>query len=170
MESQPRCPVSFLLGFVVKPDFFCLLEWERFMKRIVWFLAAAMLLGVFAIADRVEAQKTKGKTRAASTKHLMKGLIGANCGALKKDLDAEKLDWNEITLHAAMLNEAGHLLMDDGRCPDGEWAKAAKALQAQSAAVLAAAEKDDAASAKAAFAELTAQSCKVCHAAHKPKS
>jgi predicted Zn-dependent peptidase len=139
------------------------------MKRFVWFLSAAMLVGVFVITDRVEAQKTKGKTRAALTKHLMKGLVAANCGALKKDLDAEKLDWNEITLHAALLNEAGHLLMDDGRCPDGEWAKAAKALQAQSAAVLAAAEKEDAATAKAAFKDLTAQSCAICHAAHKGK-
>lgn len=139
------------------------------MKKFVWILAASLLVGGFAISQQAEAQKTKGKTRAASTKHLMKGLVASNCGALKKDLDAETLDWNEITLHAAMLNEAGHLLMDDGRCPDGEWAKAAKALQAQSAAVLAAAEKDDAATAKAAFGELTAQSCKVCHAAHKGK-
>ena len=129
-----------------------------------------MLVGGFAIAERVEAQKTKGKTRAALTKHLMKGMVATNCGALKKDLDATDLNWNDITLHAAMLNEAGHLLMDDGRCPDGEWAKASKALQAQSAAVLAAAEKDDAATAKAAFKELTAQSCAICHAAHKPKT
>ena len=139
------------------------------MKKYFWILMASLLVGGFAIAERVEAQKTKGKTRAALTKQLMKGLVAANCGALKKDLDATELNWNDITLHAALLNEAGHLLMDDGRCPDAEWAKAAKALQAQSAAVLAAAEKDDAASAKAAFKELTAQSCAICHAAHKPK-
>lgn len=139
------------------------------MKKFVWILVASLLVGGFAIADRVEAQKTKGKTRAASTKQLMKGFVALNCGALKKDLDSAELNWNDITQHAALLNEAGHLLMDDGRCPDGEWAKAAKALQAQSAAVLAAAEKDDAATAKAAFKELTAQSCAICHAAHKPK-
>ena len=139
------------------------------MKKFFWIVMASLLVGGFAIAERVEAQKTKGKTRAALTKHLMKGMVAANCGALKKDLDATELNWNDITLHAALLNEAGYLLMDDGRCPDGEWAKAAKALQAQSAAVLAAATKDDAASAKAAFTELTAQSCAICHAAHKPK-
>ena len=139
------------------------------MKKHFWILMASLLVGGFAIAERVEAQKTKGKTRAALTKQLMKGLVAANCGALKKDLDATELNWNDITLHAALLNEAGHLLMDDGRCPDGEWAKDSKALQAQSAAVLAAAEKDDAATAKAAFKDLTAQSCAICHAAHKPK-
>lgn len=140
------------------------------MKRFVWILAAALLVGGLLIAEQVEAQKTKGKTRAALTKHLMKGLVAANCGALKKDLDAADTNWDDITLHAALLNEAGHLLMDDGRCPDGEWAKAAKALQAQSAAVVAAAAKDDVATAKAAFKDLTAQSCAICHAAHKPKA
>jgi mono/diheme cytochrome c family protein len=139
------------------------------MKRFVWILAASLLVGGFVIAERVEAQKVKGKTRAALTKHLMKGLVAANCGALKKDLDASEANWNDITLHAALLNEAGYVLMDDGRCPDGEWAKAAKALQAQSAAVLSAAEKDNFAGAKEAFKELTAQSCAICHAAHKPK-
>ena len=140
------------------------------MKRFVGILVALLLVSGFVISERVEAQKTKGKTRAASTKHLMKGLVAVNCGGLKKDLDSTEIDWNEITMHAALLNEAGHLLMDDGRCPDGEWAKAAKALQTQSTAVMAAAAKDDVASAKAAFTELTAQSCAICHAAHKPKS
>ncbi|TXT32332.1 MAG: hypothetical protein FD138_2077 [Planctomycetota bacterium] len=139
------------------------------MKKFVWILVASLLVGGFAIAERVEAQKTKGKTRAASTKLLMKGLVSANCGAVKKDLDAAEINWDDVTLHAALLNESGYILMDDGRCPDGEWAKSAKGLQSTSAALLAAAEKKDAAAAKAAFADLTAQSCKVCHAAHKGK-
>lgn len=60
--------------------------------------------------------------------------------------------------------------MDDGRCPDGEWARSSKALQATSAAHLAAAQKKDSDAAKTAFADLTRQSCKVCHAAHNGKS
>ena len=141
------------------------------MKSLIWWiLGASLLVGGFVIVEQVEAQKTKGKSRAASTKHLMVGLVASNCGALKKDLDATDINWNNITLHAALLNEAGHLLMDDGRCPDSEWAKAAKALQTHSAAVLVASTKDDVASAKAAFTELTAQSCAICHAVHKPKS
>lgn len=140
------------------------------MKRYFGILTATLLVTGFFIADHVEAQKAKGKTRAASTKHLMKGLVSVNCGALKKALDATTdIDWNDITMHAALLNEAGYLLMDDGRCPDSEWAKAAAALQKQSAAVMAAAAKDDVASAKVAFTELTSQSCAICHAAHKPK-
>jgi uncharacterized glyoxalase superfamily protein PhnB len=140
------------------------------MKKFIWVLVATLVVGVFTIGERVDAQKTKGKTRAALTKHLMKGLVAANCGAAKKDLEAEAINWDDLTLHAALLNEGGYILMDDGRCPDGEWAKAAKALQAQSATLLAAAEKKDTDAAKAAFKDLTAQSCAICHAAHKPKS
>lgn len=137
------------------------------MKKFAWVLLASLLVGGFVIAERVEAQKTKGKIRAALTKQLMKGLVSANCGAVKKALDAAEINWDDVTLHAALLNESGYVLMDDGRCPDGEWAKAAKALQATSATLLAAAETKDAAAAKAAFADLTGQSCKVCHTTHK---
>lgn len=139
------------------------------MKKFIGILAASLLVAGFVIVEQVEAQKIKGKTRAASTKHLMVGLVASNCGHLKKDLEASDIDWEHITMHASLLNEAGYLLMDDGRCPDSEWAKAAKALQTHSAAIVAASTKDDVAGAKAAFAELTAQSCAICHAAHRPK-
>ena len=116
--------------------------------------------GGFHVVERdAQAQKTKGKTRAALTKQLMKGIVAANCGELKKALDADAPNWEDISLRAAVLNEAGYFLMEDGRCPDADWANAAKALQADSAAVLAAAEKMDAAAAKAAFGKLTAEGC-----------
>lgn len=136
------------------------------MSLMVVALAA---IGWLWSASSADAQKTKGKTRAATTKQLMKGLIGENCGALKKALDAAEINWDDVAQRAALLNESGYMLMDDGRCPDGEWAKASKALQAASKAVLEKAEAKDAAGAKAAFGDLTAQSCKVCHAAHKGK-
>lgn len=139
------------------------------MRKYLWMFVVSALVGGFVVAERVEAQKTKGKTRAALTKQLMKGLVSANCGALKKDLDAAETNWADVTLHAALLNESGYLLMDDGRCPDGTWAKSAKALQVSSAALLAKAEAKDLDGTKAAFKELTTQSCAVCHEAHKPK-
>ncbi len=140
------------------------------MRKYLWVLVASFLVGGFVVAERVEAQKTKGKTRAALTKQLMKGLVSANCGALKKDLDAAEPNWDDVTLHAALLNESGYVLMDDGRCPDGTWAKAAKALQATSATLLEKAGSKDLDGTKAAFKELTSQSCAVCHEAHKPKA
>lgn len=140
------------------------------MKNVRWGGLLAMvccLAGMALFSTSAHAQKTKGKTRAALTKHLMKGIVAANCGELKKSLDADVPNWEDISLRASVLNEAGHFLMDDGRCPDGEWAKAAKALQEQSSAVLAAAEKMDAKAAKDAFGKLTGESCAVCHKAHK---
>lgn len=131
------------------------------------FILTTALAGFALFAEKAEAQKTKGKTRAALTKQLMKGLVAPNCGDLKKSLDAEKPNWEDVSLKAAVLNEAGYLLMDDGRCPDGDWANATKAIRESSAAVLAAAEKEDAAGAKAAFAKLTSEGCAVCHKAHK---
>lgn len=140
------------------------------MTHVRWSLiAAACVLITFSLmGGNAEAQKTKGKTRAALTKQLMKGLVAPNCGDLKKALDAETSNWDEIALRAALLNEAGHLLMDDGRCPDGEWANSTKAIRDSSAAILAAAEKKDAAAAKEAFGKLTGEGCAVCHKAHRP--
>ncbi len=134
--------------------------------------AMLIVLGVslsVALSSHLEAQKTKGKTRAATTKQLMKGLVAANCGGLGGALKAETTDWDAVSQHAALLNESGYLLLDDGRCPDGEWAKGAKALQECSAAVLKAAEEKNLDAAKAAFGELTKNGCAVCHAAHKGK-
>jgi len=140
------------------------------MTHVRWrgLLVAGCVLTAFTlVVGRAQAQKTRGKTRAALTKQLMKGLVGPNCSDLKKALDAETRNWEEISLKAALLNEAGFLLMDDGRCPDGDWANAAKAIREGSAAVLAAAEKQDATAAKDAFSKLTSEGCAVCHKAHK---
>lgn len=140
------------------------------MTNVRWRLivTACMVMTFGLLSSHAEAQKTKGKTRAALTKQLMKGLVAPNCGDLKKALDAETRNWDDITLRAALLNEAGYLLMDDGRCPDGEWANSTKAIRESSAAILSAAEKQDAAAAKEAFGKLTSEGCAICHKAHRP--
>lgn len=97
----------------------------------------------------------------------MRRIVGANCAQLKKAVDTELPNWEDISLRAAVINEAGHFLMDDGRCPDDKWANAARALQTDRAAVLAAAEKMDSAAAKAAFGRLTLEGCGACHKAHR---
>lgn len=130
-------------------------------------VVVGVLAGLALFTDDAQAQKTKGKTRPALTKQIMKGLVASNCGDLKKLLDAETPNWEDIALKAALLNEAGYLLMDDGRCPDGEWANATKAVKEATADVLAAAENKDAEAARKGFAKLTGEGCKVCHTAHK---
>lgn len=142
------------------------------MKRWTTLLcAAAVLVGLNVYFATASAQVTKGKSRPAATKHLMKGIVFPNCAALGKALkDKGPTDdkaWEAAAAQAACLNEASFLLMDDGRCPDGVWAKAAKTtLREGSAKLMAAIDKKDLAGAQAAF-KATTQSCKACHTKHK---
>ena len=141
--------------------------------RIVAFSIVAVLGCLIAVQfQTASAQKTKGKTRLAETKYLMRGIVRPNCAALGKLLkDGPKTDkeWDTAACHASCLNEACHLLMADGRCPDGVWATAAKKnLGAGSEEVLAAVKSKDGEAAQAAFKTVT-QACASCHKAHKGK-
>jgi hypothetical protein len=132
------------------------------------------LLGLwtwFAV-ETAEAQKTKGKTRPAETKFLMRGVNQPNCKALadllKDKGPADDKAWETATCHATILNEMSFVLMDDGRCPDKDWAGAAKALREGSAKVVEAAKAKNAADAQAAFKNVTA-ACADCHKVHREK-
>jgi hypothetical protein len=141
----------------------------RCIKKMVGLLAVLGLLGWLAYAP-VQAQKTKGKSRPAETKFLMKGVIQPNCAALgaalKGDGPSDDKAWDQALLHALVLNEMSYVVMDDGRCPDKEWAGAAKTLRECSGKVAEAARAKDAAAAKTAFKALTG-ACATCHKAHK---
>ncbi|MAG93914.1 MAG: hypothetical protein CMJ48_09215 [Planctomycetaceae bacterium] len=138
-------------------------------QRVVRIVVVLAIVAGFGLLFRpATAQVKKGKTRSATTKQLMKGLVGSNCGALAKALKAETPDWEAIGLHAALLNESGHVLMADGRCPDGEWAGGAKTVQKCSVVVLAKVEAKDIEGARGAFKALTG-GCGQCHKKHKPK-
>ena len=119
-----------------------------------------------------QADVTQGKTRPMLTAHWMKGVMGPRCSSLGKGLKEGPTDddaWDELTLAAALLNEGSYILMEDGRCPDGVWAKAAKeTLRQGSEEVLKAVGAKDLEAARAAFKAMTA-SCGGCHKAHKKK-
>jgi hypothetical protein len=136
------------------------------MKRMV----IVCLLGVAALAF---AQVQKGKTQPLLTKQWMRGVNGPHCSALnnllKEPGPADEKAWEMAAQHAAILNESSHVLMADGRCPDGTWAQAAKQLRQSSGAVIKAVEGRNAAEARSAFAGVL-ESCKTCHAAHKKPS
>lgn len=137
------------------------------MKR---FVCLGLVAGVLAgLSLGASAQVKKGKTRVLTTKQLMGGLVKPNCGGIGDGLkEAPKDDagWEALATKAALLNETSYILMDDGRCPDGTWADAAKALREGSAAVLANVEAKDAAGAKTEFEAMT-KACGACHKAHK---
>jgi hypothetical protein len=100
---------------------------------------------------------------------MMSGLVVTHCKALGAGLKKEPADdkaWAALATHAALLNEAGHILMEDGRCPDGDWAGATKTLKECSAVVLKKIEAKDLEGANSAFKAMT-KSCAACHKAHK---
>jgi len=137
------------------------------MKKLlgVGIIAAVVaMLSVSAVA-----QVKQGKTRPLQTKQLMSGLVKPSCAGIGdglKEAPADDKAWKELATKAALLNEASYVLMDDGRCPDGDWANAAKALREGSASVLAKVEVKDAAGAREAL-KATTQACAACHKAHK---
>ncbi len=137
------------------------------MRKLLGMVLVLGLISVLSVSS--PAQVKKGKTRVLTTKQLMSGLVKPQCGSLGEALKTAPTDdkgWEELATKAALLNESSYTLMDDGRCPDGEWAKASTQLREGSAAVLAKIEAKDAAGALEAFKGVTA-SCATCHKAHK---
>jgi hypothetical protein len=137
------------------------------MKKFL--LVGLSLLAVAMFSVATIAQVKKGKTRPLLTKQLMGGLVQPNCkglGAGLKEAPADDKAWEALATKAALLNEAGHILMADGRCPDADWAGAAKTLRECSAVVLKKIDAKDAEGAQKAFQALT-KSCAACHKAHK---
>lgn len=137
------------------------------MKKL---LCIAMVAGIVTLLSvGATAQVKKGKTRVLTTKQLMSGLVKPNCAGAADGLKTAPADdkaWEDLATKVALLNEASYSLMDDGRCPDGDWANAAKALREGSAAVLTKIEAKDAAGAQEAFKGVTG-ACAACHKAHK---
>ena len=133
------------------------------MKRLI---CVAMIVGIVSVLSAgASAQVKKGKTRVLTTKQMMSGLIKPNCAGIGEGLKAAPVDekaWEDLATKAALLNESSFILMDDGRCPDGDWANASKSLRDGSAAVLTKIEAKDYAGAQEAFKAVTG-SCAACH-------
>lgn len=134
-------------------------------------VASVAFAAVFLIQSSL-AQVKQGKTRLLKTEQLMEGVIKPHCGALKEGLKSEPANakaWKKLTMHAALLNEASFILMDDGRCPDKVWADAAtKTLRQGSADLVRALEAKNLADAREAFGSMSG-ACKDCHDKHKEK-
>jgi len=130
---------------------------------------AALLLAAIVLNEVSMAQVTKGKERPLTTKQWMHAVHKVHCGAIKKGLEASPSDdkaWDEIAMHAAMMNESSYVLMADGRCPDGVWADACTTLREGSNDVLQAVAAKDTKAGLTAFGAMT-QACGACHKAHK---
>ncbi len=136
------------------------------MKKLVLVSATTFTLAFALLAG---AQVKKGKERPLRTKSLMSGVVGPNCGALGKAVSTAPADdkaWEDASAKAELLNEASHILMADGRCPDAVWKGATDQLRTATEAMLRAIAEKNAETAKATFSQVTA-ACKACHTAHK---
>jgi cytochrome c556 len=141
------------------------------MRLRIGLAAATLLFGASLLAGtRGLAQVKQGKTRPLTTKQMMSGLVGPAYKTLGQDLQGDGPTddqvWGTAATRAALLNESGHMMMDDGRCPDAKWADACKALRESSQALLQEVQAKDAAGAREAMTAVSA-SCKSCHVAHK---
>jgi cytochrome c556 len=136
--------------------------------------ACLLALGLVAVwgNNASQAQVKKGKTRVAETRYLMRGAMQPTCAALgnlaKGKGPKDDKAWEQAVCYTSILNELSYVVMDDGRCPDKDWAGAAKTLRECSSKALTAAKAKDAAELQAAFKGLTA-ACAACHTAHRKK-
>jgi cytochrome c556 len=145
-----------------------MLMFQRIARRAV--LLGAVALVAVVTYQATDAAITKGKSRAAETKYLMRGVSQPNCAAIGKMLKdsgpADDKAWDDLVCDASLLNEVSYLLMDDGRCPDKTWADAAKTMREESSKIIDAAKAKNLADAQSSFKLLTT-SCGACHKGHK---
>lgn len=109
------------------------------------------------------------EARLAGIKDIMAGINGPQCKALGnalKDAGPTEEGWDSVVMHAALLNEAGHILMQDKRCPDKVWKDACTALREGAAKVAEAAKTKNLEEARSGFQSVTG-ACGACHKAHK---
>ena len=140
----------------------------RKMLLIVGLLAViAFTLSAF-FTGLVQAKVTQGETRPLKTKTLMGKVVRPHCAAIGEGLKADSVDWDSLHADAELLNESGHILMADKRCPDKTWADASKTLRECSAVLLKKIAAKDTEGAQGAFKAMS-DSCAACHKAHKPK-
>jgi hypothetical protein len=137
-------------------------------RVVLMAVAGALTLGL--AANHSMAQIKKGKSRPLTTQQMMAGLVKPSFEAVNMGLQgtgpADDAAWKALATHAALLNESGHFLMDDGRCPDTAWSDATRILRESTEQLILKVEQKDAVGARETIT-FVAQSCRTCHTPHK---
>lgn len=142
------------------------------MRPRYWIAAAsaALLAAALVVAvPRTANSQDEKKERVAEIADFMAGIHKPsmeNVASIFQTPPKTDKEWAKVRRSAALLNESGHLLMQNDRCPDAVWAKACADLRAFTATYVEAATKKDLDGAKAACAKIAA-SCKSCHDQHR---
>lgn len=138
-------------------------------RLVIAILALAVLTASLVLPGN--AQK-KGKTRPLTSSQLMAGLVKPQLVVLQeglKEAPANDEAWKKLATAAALLNESGHIMMADGRSPDGDtWEQACRILDEGTQKTLKLIAKKDTEGARESIAGITA-SCKHCHTEYKYK-
>ncbi len=129
--------------------------------------ALALLVTATTVAVSGQTQKRTG--RLATIENLMVGMVEPSFLAIDDAAKNEKVDlqtWKILATKAAMLNEAGHLLVDDERSQGKDWDNAAEELRRTTAAMLVQIEAHDI-DGVATGPQAVAKACVRCHAANR---
>lgn len=140
------------------------------MKQRLCIAALALAVMTASLVLPGNAQK-KGKHRPLTSSQLMAGLVKPQLVVLQEGLKKAPADedaWKKLAAAAALLNESGHIMMADERCPDEVWKQACRIMEEGTQKTLKLIEKKDAEGALESIGGITA-SCKHCHTEHKYK-
>ena len=104
------------------------------------FLKLGVLATLIAMTTAAtSAPSRRDATRLATLENVMTGMVHPNILAIEeasKNGKADARTWKTLATNAALLNEAGHLLVDDGRSQGKEWDSSADDLRKATAAML----------------------------------
>jgi cytochrome c556 len=107
-------------------------------------MSSFLKLGVLATliatgTAATSAHSRRNATRLATIENVMTGMVHPNILAIEeasKNGKADARTWKTLATNAALLNEAGHLLVDDGRSQGKEWDSSADDLRKATASML----------------------------------
>ena len=117
----------------------------------------------------VSAPMHKSRSRLATTRQLMEGMLHANYLAIENAATAVRTDvqsWNALAINPALLNEASYLIVEDDRSLGTSWDDAAEQLRAGSADMLAKIAAREKTGIESSL-KVIAKACTDCHAAHR---
>jgi cytochrome c556 len=107
-------------------------------------MSSVLKLGVLATlivttTAATSAHSRRDPIRLATIENVMTGIVHSNYLAIEEASKKGKADpqtWKTLATNAALLNEAGHLLVDDGRSQGKEWDSSAEDLRKATTAML----------------------------------
>ena len=142
------------------------------MRRVVVAGAVLGMLGLTLLASRPAPafdEAADGK-RPLSVHHLREYMTKPHSDGIKAGLEAGPADeraWRKLVVHAAMVNESAHMLLQGDRNVDETWTEAAEAMRDGTVQLIEKLKAQDQEGSQETYLAMKQASCAVCHAKHK---